>query len=319
MQDAIRGASRAPACRHPGPPAGRTRSPSTACWACSRRPTPSGTRATTRCRRRAARGRGLDARPRPCGKAFDAVPDQARIVLLGDKDQLAAVESGAVFSELSADPHPQRRVHCAPGETGGGLTPEVEPAAAGEGGRHSVTAWCGSPATSGSPRAPESAALRPASGTGTRRTCSRSCKRVSRPARRTWTGPTIPSPRSARHPSPCCTPGTPPHLEAAARPAWIRCHPRRARPRHRTRMEAPAPACGALRRLQPLSHSLRRARGSARGVAHHALLDRHIGKATERFWGAVASLARERRPAGDGAAQRLRAEALQRRCWDRLA
>jgi len=37
-------------------------------------------------------------------KLFDAVPPSARIILLGDKDQLAAVESGAVFSELSADP-----------------------------------------------------------------------------------------------------------------------------------------------------------------------------------------------------------------------
>ncbi len=37
-------------------------------------------------------------------KLLEAVPDAARIVLLGDKDQLAAVESGAVFSELSADP-----------------------------------------------------------------------------------------------------------------------------------------------------------------------------------------------------------------------
>ena len=33
-----------------------------------------------------------------------AVPAQARIVLLGDKDQLAAVETGAVFAELSAAP-----------------------------------------------------------------------------------------------------------------------------------------------------------------------------------------------------------------------
>ncbi len=33
-----------------------------------------------------------------------AVPPQARIVLLGDQDQLAAVEAGAVFAELSADP-----------------------------------------------------------------------------------------------------------------------------------------------------------------------------------------------------------------------
>lgn len=37
-------------------------------------------------------------------RLFEAVPDTARLVLLGDKDQLAAVESGAVFAELSADP-----------------------------------------------------------------------------------------------------------------------------------------------------------------------------------------------------------------------
>ena len=37
-------------------------------------------------------------------RLLDAVPDSARLVLLGDKDQLAAVESGAVFAELSADP-----------------------------------------------------------------------------------------------------------------------------------------------------------------------------------------------------------------------
>lgn len=37
-------------------------------------------------------------------RLLDAVPPQARIVLLGDKDQLAAVESGAVFAELGADP-----------------------------------------------------------------------------------------------------------------------------------------------------------------------------------------------------------------------
>ena len=35
---------------------------------------------------------------------FEAVPADARIVLLGDKDQLSAVESGAVFADLSADP-----------------------------------------------------------------------------------------------------------------------------------------------------------------------------------------------------------------------
>ncbi|MBL8422907.1 MAG: exodeoxyribonuclease V subunit alpha [Candidatus Accumulibacter phosphatis] len=34
----------------------------------------------------------------------DAVPPDARLILLGDKDQLSAVEAGAVFSEVSADP-----------------------------------------------------------------------------------------------------------------------------------------------------------------------------------------------------------------------
>ncbi len=37
-------------------------------------------------------------------RLLEALPDSARILLLGDKDQLAAVESGAVFAELSADP-----------------------------------------------------------------------------------------------------------------------------------------------------------------------------------------------------------------------
>ena len=37
-------------------------------------------------------------------RLLEAVPPTARIVLLGDKDQLAAVESGAVFAELSIDP-----------------------------------------------------------------------------------------------------------------------------------------------------------------------------------------------------------------------
>jgi len=37
-------------------------------------------------------------------RLLDAVPPAARIVLLGDKDQLAAVEAGAVFAELGASP-----------------------------------------------------------------------------------------------------------------------------------------------------------------------------------------------------------------------
>jgi len=34
-------------------------------------------------------------------RLFDAVPPQARVLLLGDKDQIAAVEAGAVFAELA--------------------------------------------------------------------------------------------------------------------------------------------------------------------------------------------------------------------------
>jgi exodeoxyribonuclease V alpha subunit len=34
----------------------------------------------------------------------EAIPEDARLILLGDKDQLAAVEAGAVFGELTADP-----------------------------------------------------------------------------------------------------------------------------------------------------------------------------------------------------------------------
>jgi exodeoxyribonuclease V alpha subunit len=37
-------------------------------------------------------------------RLLEAVPDDARVILLGDKDQLAAVEAGAVFSEICADP-----------------------------------------------------------------------------------------------------------------------------------------------------------------------------------------------------------------------
>lgn len=37
-------------------------------------------------------------------KVFEALPAHARVILVGDKDQLAAVEAGAVFSELSASP-----------------------------------------------------------------------------------------------------------------------------------------------------------------------------------------------------------------------
>ncbi|MCP5266255.1 MAG: exodeoxyribonuclease V subunit alpha [Burkholderiaceae bacterium] len=37
-------------------------------------------------------------------RLIEAIPANARLVLLGDRDQLAAVEAGAVFAELSSDP-----------------------------------------------------------------------------------------------------------------------------------------------------------------------------------------------------------------------
>ena len=37
-------------------------------------------------------------------RLLDALPEGARLILLGDKDQLAAVEAGAVFAEIAADP-----------------------------------------------------------------------------------------------------------------------------------------------------------------------------------------------------------------------
>jgi len=43
-------------------------------------------------------------------RLIDAVPAHSRLILLGDKDQLAAVEAGAVFAELSA--HPQLSAGC---------------------------------------------------------------------------------------------------------------------------------------------------------------------------------------------------------------
>ena len=66
-------------------------------------------------------------------RLLDAVPAQAQLILLGDKDQLAAVESGAVFAELSADP---------------GLSPA---------GRAGLAALCGWPAVRIEPEPPREA------------------------------------------------------------------------------------------------------------------------------------------------------------------
>ena len=70
-------------------------------------------------------------------RLLEAVPLHARIVLLGDKDQLAAVESGAVFAELSADP-------------------TLSPAATAH-----LARLCGLPATQIQPPAPQPAGARP--------------------------------------------------------------------------------------------------------------------------------------------------------------
>ncbi len=75
-------------------------------------------------------------------RLLEAVPESARIVLLGDKDQLAAVESGAVFAELGADPTltPACRADLA---DACGLAPEalVTPAPTTPGTLHDSVVW----------------------------------------------------------------------------------------------------------------------------------------------------------------------------------
>jgi exodeoxyribonuclease V alpha subunit len=65
-------------------------------------------------------------------RLVEAVPPAARLILLGDKDQLAAVEAGAVFAELSASPalSPQCVVRLAEitGTPAEAIAPPVAPA-----------------------------------------------------------------------------------------------------------------------------------------------------------------------------------------------
>jgi exodeoxyribonuclease V alpha subunit len=58
-------------------------------------------------------------------RLLDAVPPSARIVLLGDKDQLAAVESGAVFAELCGAAAPTN-AGAGAGRSGGAVPPGDE-------------------------------------------------------------------------------------------------------------------------------------------------------------------------------------------------
>ncbi len=88
----------------------RSRSRSTACWACCPAPASSATTPATRSPIDLLvvdEASMLDLAL--ATKLVEAVPPSAHIILLGDKDQLAAVESGAVFSELSADPTLSKR------------------------------------------------------------------------------------------------------------------------------------------------------------------------------------------------------------------
>ena len=58
---------------------------------------------------------------------LEAVPPQARIILLGDKDQLSAVEAGAVFSEISADPALSDECAAALSQLSGVPAPQISP------------------------------------------------------------------------------------------------------------------------------------------------------------------------------------------------
>ena len=58
-------------------------------------------------------------------RLFDAVGTGTRVVLLGDKDQLAAVEAGAVFAELAADPSPRPGRDGLPDAAAGGRPAEA--------------------------------------------------------------------------------------------------------------------------------------------------------------------------------------------------
>ena len=61
---------------------------------------------------------------------LEAVPPHARIILLGDKDQLSAVESGAVFSDLSGDPSLSSACKAELAALSGTLAERIEPPAA---------------------------------------------------------------------------------------------------------------------------------------------------------------------------------------------
>ena len=226
-------------------------------------------------------------------RLLEAVPGSARLILLGDKDQLAAVESGAVFAELSADP--PLSADCMQA-----LADAVRRAGgADHAGRgrsrpaRCATAWCGSRGTTASP--PVRALPWPptTSGWAVRASSSRGCAK-----RRTLrcTGWTTPGSRPA-----------PPRCIAwprVMRPTWTWCSATR-------RTWPPSPcAFERFRVLCALREGPRGVNADQRAAVAPGALAAGAAARCER---ARCAFAVVRRAAGDGAAQRPAAQALQRR------
>jgi hypothetical protein len=79
------------------------RAPCTACWARARTPRLCPPRRQSARRRRADRRRSVDGAPGDDGRAAGRAAAGATLILLGDKDQLASVEAGAVLGDLCHD------------------------------------------------------------------------------------------------------------------------------------------------------------------------------------------------------------------------
>lgn len=62
-------------------------------------------------------------------KLFEALPREARVILLGDKDQLAAIEAGSVFAALSANPGLSQPCRSQLAEATGIAAASIQPAA----------------------------------------------------------------------------------------------------------------------------------------------------------------------------------------------
>ncbi|MFN7750701.1 MAG: AAA family ATPase, partial [Pseudomonadota bacterium] len=74
-------------------------------------------------------------------RLLEAVPRGARVVLLGDKDQLASVEAGAVFAGLSSDPSLTEACRAQVASLAGLAPADIVPPAAAPGPRADSTVW----------------------------------------------------------------------------------------------------------------------------------------------------------------------------------